>query len=200
MARDKKSGTEPPTQIGNDRTQIENASAPGDPIETPSLFRERQPGAARTTEALSTTDRLAGLDVGGLIELRTLIDQRLPPLSIAQMNLEEEVILQFLQAKELVRRTTTRDTGFDLVPANQQAQVVNSCAAILKTLADAQTALYTAERVKAMEQALEKAFTGMPDEVKKAFVDRYKRLLRELADQKDAKKQSFVRENEVKTA
>lgn len=157
----------------------------GDPVETPSLFRFEKPPAAEE----KPKDSLDALDVAGLIALRSNIDARLPPLSISQMNLEEELLLQYHAAKALVAKAA----GDDTIPTNQKAQVQNSCAAILKTLADAQVAVYSSERVKAIEQALEKAFQGYDDSIKKAFFERYARLVRDFSALKDARNQQFLR-------
>lgn len=156
----------------------------GDPVETPTLFRVK----AAPAEDIPSGDPLDGLDVMGLIALRAQIDARLPPLSISDTNLEEELVLQYHAAKALVA-AAARDVG---VPTNQKAQVQNSCAAILKTLADVKTAVYNSERVQAIQQALEKAFQGETEEVKKRFFERYARLVRESTAQKDSKIQQFA--------
>jgi hypothetical protein len=188
---------EPPDDVQDSPVSTESVRAPdavqappaGDPVETPSLFRDVGPlggDALRGRTAINVAD----LNVKDLLDLRAQVDARLPALNIAEMNLESEVILHYYMAKELAREAATDDQ----VPRNQQAQVMNSCAAILKTLADAQTALYTAERVKCVEAAMERAFSGESEAIKKRFFDRYAAGLRELAASKDTKNQSFIKE------
>lgn len=176
-------------KIGANQEGQEQAPPAGDPIETPSLFRNvGDLGGDRLRS--STSVSLENLDAKALLDLRAQIDARLPALNIADMNLESEVILHYYMAKELAREAATDAS----VPRNQQAQVMNSCASILKQLADAQTALYTAERVKCVEAAMERAFAGESEPVKKRFYDRYSAALRELAASKDTKNQSLIKE------
>lgn len=158
----------------------------GDPVETPSLFRTAPPAADQVPQ--KSADPLDGLDIQGLLALRARIGTKLPPLSIAEMNLEEELVIQYYSAKALVAAVA----GDDLVPTNQKAQVQNSCAAILKTLADVKVAVFSAERVQAIQLALEKAFQGESEEVKKRFFERYARLVRDFTAQKDSKIQQFA--------
>lgn len=158
----------------------------GDPVETPGGFRTRADSAEQVPQ--KSADPLDGLDIQGLLALRARIGTKIPPLSIAEMNLEEELVIQYYSAKALVAAVA----GDDLVPTNQKAQVQNSCAAILKTLADVKVAVFSAERVQAIQLALEKAFQGESEEVKKRFFERYARLVRDFTAQKDSKIQQFA--------
>jgi hypothetical protein len=165
---------------------------PADPIEIPSLFRKAALEGASAGEKAPKKDEVGVLhydptDVNSILAARLKLDQLLPQRSIAEINLEEELILQYFVAKQLVQEAMDDPQ----VQTNQKAQVQNSCAAILKTLAEAQTALFTAERVKAIEQAIQKVWAGEDEVKRRAFFERYKRLVREQTALKDAKTRAF---------
>jgi hypothetical protein len=131
-----------------------------------------------------TSQSLDALGVPGLYALRQEIDARLPPVELSATNLIGELLLQYQVAKSLMAVTLTSEA----VPANQKAQVLNSCTSVLEQVTRTQTALYNAERVKAIESALEKAFEHVPKPVKEAFYERYAKLLAEEVDRKKEKK------------
>ena len=120
-----------------------------------------------------------------LYALRQDIDSRLPPRTLSDVDLVEELLLQYQIAKAMMASVLSQ-AG---VPANQKAQVLNSCASVLEQVTKTQTALYNAERIKAIEQSLEKAFANAPQHVKEAFYTRYEVLLRESAGRRQEKKQ-----------
>ncbi len=164
------------------------AASPGaDPVDTPTLFRPRA-APAPEAPAVEPVDFLIKMGLGELLELRARIDALLPSTDLSDINLESELVMQYHLAKAMMTDASTNVA----VPANQKAQVLNSCAAVLKTLAEAQTSLYDAERVKAIEGAIEKAFKHESSDVRRAFYERYGLLVREAASQKDAKKQRFA--------
>lgn len=121
---------------------------------------------------LPPVDPLEGMDEGQLFELRARIDAALPPISLTDINLESEILQQYRQSRALFTRIQS-DTA---VPANQKAQLANSCSAILKQLLDMQAALYTAERLKAIEQALIKVMREMPRPEQEKFFENYERI------------------------
>jgi hypothetical protein len=84
-----------------------------------------------------------------LLDLRGRIQARLPG-SLADVDLERELVLQLTQGQQLMSKILS-DPG---VPANQRAQVINSCSAILDSLTKRQNATYTSERMKRIEQIL----------------------------------------------
>ena len=62
------------------------------------------------------------------------------------------------------------------VPANQKAQIANSCAGLLQQMTKSQSTIYSAERVKRMEVALLKSLHGMPQDVLEEFLERYEKI------------------------
>jgi uncharacterized protein (UPF0147 family) len=118
---------------------------------------------------------LDNLGLAELLDLRAEIDKRLPARSLAEMDLEEEVLLQFARTKSLYD-TVVEDEN---TPANQRAQVANSCTTILQQLMQMQTKLYGAERVKALEQVLVKVLKTLPEATQQEFFTRYERALEE---------------------
>lgn len=115
---------------------------------------------------------LDGMSLNQLLTLRMRIDEKLPARALKDVDLEEELVIQFQQTKLLLNASLEDDD----VPANQKAQVNNSCAGLLKQLTEMQTQLYSAERVKALESALIKALVVLPEVTQKAFFAEYERI------------------------
>lgn len=114
-------------------------------------------------------DELAGMAQEDLLNLRQKIDARLENQRLADINLERELVLQYQQTKFFLTGIIEDKT----IPANQRAQAINSCSAILQQLIKMQTDLYGAERMKAMEAACVKAMKTMAPEVQEVFLSRY---------------------------
>ena len=95
------------------------------------------------------------------------------PTSLDDVDLMQEVLEQLAHAKRLRDFIATdRET-----PANQKAQVNNSCAQMILQLAKTQTDLYSAERMKKLEACLLKVLKSLPDETVAAFLTAYERAL-----------------------
>lgn len=119
-----------------------------------------------------TIDDLDGMDVDELIGLRDRIDELLPAKRLADVNLAEELVLQFQKLKSLQSKVLDSNTS-----AQQKAAVANSCAAALQQLVRLQTDLHNAERLKTIEQALIHVMREQPDDVQTAFFEKYERVL-----------------------
>lgn len=152
--------------------------SPDKPMFDPAALGEAPQLARRGETDFST------LGVDELLAIRHEIDQRLPALTLAEVDLEGELLLQYHSAKALLARVMDNPG----VPANQKAQVLNTCTSVLEQITRTQTALYNAERIKAMEMALEKTFAGTAQALRQDFFDRYSESLRELASTKKDKK------------
>ncbi len=104
-----------------------------------------------------------------LLELKDLIEQRLPARSLKDMNLAEELIYQFLKTREL-----QSEVLFDMnIEANKQAAVVTACNSSLQHLVKLQSDLHNAERFKALEGMMIEAMKKLPVEVATAFLEEY---------------------------
>lgn len=112
------------------------------------------------------------LDLNALLTLRMRIDEKLPARALADIDLEEELVIQFQQTKKLLSDVLDDEE----VPPNQKAQVANTCSSLLAQLTKMQSELYAAERVKALEAALIKALLTLPEATQKAFFVEYERL------------------------
>jgi hypothetical protein len=112
------------------------------------------------------------MDVAELLELRQRIEARLPARKLEDIDLEQEIVFQYQGSKALLAKVT----GDDGTPANQKAQVANSCASVLDQLLKMQTRIYSAERIKAIEQALVKAVKTLPVEAQQQFFVDYERI------------------------
>lgn len=121
-----------------------------------------------------TIDDLAGLEFEELVTLRAEIDKHLPAVKLSDVNLAQELVLQFQSVKHL--QTSVLALG-SKVSAQQQAAVANSCTSSLAHLVRLQTELHTAERLKTIEQILIQVIRDQPMEFQQAFFDRYERML-----------------------
>ena len=106
------------------------------------------------------------------IDLYNEIKRSLPPHSLQDLDLTEELVLQFMRVKELQTSVLSNDK----IPANQKAQVANAVASILGQLTKLQTDLHTAERFKAIENLMIRYMKRLPVDVVEAFIDEYERL------------------------
>lgn len=112
------------------------------------------------------------LDVSELLQLRDRIDARLPATTLSGMNLEEELVRQYLKVQEL-QAWALEDPD---TPANQRAQVCSTVANTLQHLVRMQTEFHTAERFKAIENLMIKHFKTLPLEVVEAFIKDYEAI------------------------
>ncbi len=110
-------------------------------------------------------------DTGELLLLRNRIDSMLPPMTMASMNLEEEIVKQFMTVQALQSKTLA---GND--ESNKKAAVVNACASALQNLAKLQIELHTAERFKTIENLIIKHVKSLPLETAQKFMDDYSNL------------------------
>jgi hypothetical protein len=151
--------------------------------EKPGLFDRdklsRMPQGSQGGGALVPLEQLS---LHALLDLRAQIDERLPARSLGEIDLEEELLLQFARTKSLFEAVVEDDK----TPANQRAQVANSCSAILEQLVKMEAKLYSSERVKALEQVLVRALKTLPEAQQVAFFERYERALDELGLAKSA--------------
>lgn len=118
--------------------------------------------------------RLESLGEAALIDLRAQLDNHLT-LKLSDLNLAEELALQFKQAKALYNDIATDDD----IAANQKAQVLNTVTNIIATITKSQTELYNAERLKKLETAVLKALKTLPLPEQEAFFELYKGYLSE---------------------
>ena len=115
---------------------------------------------------------LEEFNVAELIELLKRVKARLPATKLKDLDLEEELVLHFLDLKELMTVVLYDDD----TPANQKAQIANTCASLLQQMTKSQATLYSAERVKRMEVALLKSLHGMPQDILEDFLERYEKI------------------------
>lgn len=136
------------------------------------VFSEDKP-----KEKLDTGPAL-GLDLKAypvhlLLGLRAEIDAVLPPMRLSEINLEEQLMIQFHTARAL--QTATLAESF--TESNKKAQVVNTTASTLQALIKMQTDFHTAERFKKIETILIEALRGFPEDLTHKFFEQYERDL-----------------------
>lgn len=111
---------------------------------------------------------LDSYDEAELLQLKSRVSALLP-LSLASVNLEEELLTQLSSAKALLADSID-------APANQRSQVSNSITTILKQLVDLQTSITTTETIKRIERNLLEALKEFP-ELQDRFMESYEEAL-----------------------
>lgn len=115
---------------------------------------------------------IAKMGLEELLALKEQIEALLPPSQLTDLDLEREIVMQYHRAKTLL----TLVAADAATPANQKAQVANSCAAALESLVKMQTKLYSAERQKAIEQILIRTLKTLPTAAQEQFFADYELL------------------------
>lgn len=132
-------------------------------------------GPADTPEVynpfLAYTNLIKDFNVRELLMLRDEIDKKLPARSLKDLDLDQELIHQYLKTKEL-QQTVLEGAS----PDNQKAQVANAVASILQSIIKMQGDLHTAERFKALEAMMISAIALMPPDAAEKFVLDYEAL------------------------
>lgn len=111
-----------------------------------------------------------------LISYMSEIRKRLPPLSIAEINLEEQLLMQYHSLQELFNEVRNDDK----TPVNQRAQVANSLQSALANLTKLQMDVYSSERLKMIEKLIIRMLRTLPEEAAVAFLDDYEAALKDL--------------------
>lgn len=127
----------------------------------------------RGEETSTSPFRWSALPLETLLRYLDEIRQVLPATTLLDMNMEEELILQF-QAVRTLQNTILDDLS---VPANQKAQVANSVASVLGSIADLQNKVYSSERFKRIETLLIRHLNKLPEDVAAAFLEDYEQLV-----------------------
>lgn len=108
-----------------------------------------------------------------LLQILAQILEILPAKQLKDMNLEEEIVLQYRTAKAL-QDDVVNDS---LMAPNHKAQIMNSVASTLQMLVKMQSEYYTAERLKKIEMALVRTLNAWPHEQSEQFLDAYAEIL-----------------------
>lgn len=111
---------------------------------------------------------LDSMEQADLLHLRAQIEARLKNLTLEDVNLVKETLIQLQLARQLQADANKKDSA---TPMNQRAQVQNSLSNIITTLAKVQMELYTSERIKRIQSVVVKVMKRQSEEVQKAFFD-----------------------------
>lgn len=114
------------------------------------------------------------LSESDLYDLRHELDLRLQ-LDLGQLNLAEELALQFRQAKAMLHAVQNDDD----IPTNQKSQMLNSTRSMLTDIVKQQEIVWSAERLKIFEVAFVKASALLSAEAREAFFDLYGKFLKD---------------------
>jgi hypothetical protein len=94
------------------------------------------------------------------------------PLTGDNINLKDEVLSQYNQAKKMLHEATYDSS----VPLNQKAQLLNSLSTIISTLIKQQQELFNLEQLRKIEGTLVTVLKNYPD-VQTEFLAEYERVL-----------------------
>ena len=140
------------------------------------MFDSSKVGANRASQDTpyngASLPEISHLNQEELVTLYDLVSSRLPPMKLAHLNMEEELVLQLYRAKAL----QTKSMEDDNIPANQKAQVMNSVASVIGDLIRLQERLFNAERFKAIEAILLESLKMLPKAQTEAFIIEYAKL------------------------
>lgn len=123
---------------------------------------------------------LAAMTLEELLDLRDRIDKHLPPRTISDINMEEELLLQLASLRALsnkIANVGSEDGEGSGVPLNQRAQLANSITSVLKSLIDRQVEVFSSERFKRIENLLVRHLRRQSSEFAKAFLDEYEQII-----------------------
>lgn len=108
------------------------------------------------------------MSVPELLALRQAITEKLPNIALKDLDLEQELVMQYETLKRLQEEVLSDPD----IPANQRAQVANAVGTNLQSLAKMQVQQYTGERFKQIEMLLINLLNTWPPEmVEKFFVE-----------------------------
>lgn len=122
-------------------------------------------------EPVSSKTDVDSMSQEELLALRAKIDSKLTGIRLSDMNLEQETLIQYKQAKQLQLDANATGEGANAVPMNQRAQVQNSLASLLKDLAKMQMELHDSESLKRLRAAVIKVVRMQPKEFQDQFFD-----------------------------
>lgn len=128
----------------------------------------QEPVVAKVSAVVLMLPQIEALSETELSELRHEIDLRLH-LELGELNLAEELALQFRQAKALLFEIAKdNDT-----PVSQKAQILNSARAQLSDIVKQQAEVWNMGRLKKYEVAFVKAAATLSTEAREIFFDLY---------------------------
>jgi hypothetical protein len=108
-----------------------------------------------------------------LIRFMDEIRACLPSTKLSEMNLEEELVLQYHTVRALQNDVLQQEE----IPLNQRAQLANSVSSVLSKLADLQNEIYSSERFKVVENLLIRMLSRLPENVAAQFLAEYEDAL-----------------------
>jgi hypothetical protein len=109
------------------------------------------------------------LNIPQLLILRAKIEERMPASSLKDLNLEQELVYQYVQVKNILADLQENSLG----TAANLAQLSNSIASALAQLVRLQGELYNSERFKGIEQLLVKMLREWPAKNINKFFEAY---------------------------
>lgn len=145
--------------------------------ETAPFYPENSPEAPKSSGlkdfSLDKSDNASKYDLekmsqSELLALHSKIEARITGKRLSEVNLEQELLLQYQKAKVLQEDANKPNAD---VPMNQRAQVQNSLGNLLERLGKMQIELYSSEALKRLKAAVIKVVKAQPKEFQAAFFE-----------------------------
>ena len=136
------------------------------------MFDEKKAEAVKAKIDGGDKSPLLEMSFDQLRVLRNEINAILPTERLENLNLEQELVEQYLNIKGVMAGLLVDQD----VPANQQASVANSVVTTLQQLVKLQQDLRREQTFKIMEACLVEALKVLPDAVQEQFYAEYERL------------------------
>ena len=151
---------------------------PGVDLATPALnlaaLRKTEKTVNRADAGVTNLNAMTELQ---LLNLRQEIDMKLPSKALADLDMEAELVAQYMLAK-LLQNNVHQDSEKG-VTDKEKGQLLRMATTTLESLIKLQNSTYTSERIKHIEVALAAAFAEVPIEVKQVFYTKYEALVNE---------------------
>lgn len=132
------------------------------------LFTDDNAGFKMEATNKRVPSTLKDLNEGELLKLREEIYALLPVKTLNELDLTQEVVLQYRAALNLQNEVLEGNEE-----SNKKAQVLNTCSSALQSLVKMQGDFYTPERLKSIESRLMKALLKVPKEQLVEFFNWY---------------------------
>lgn len=137
-----------------------------------SLIKSQKPYESAEGSANTTALLLGQMDIAELLLLRAEIDVLLPATALKDMDLEEELVIQYQTLKSMQKDVLDDES----IPANQRAQVANAVGSTLQSLMKMQSDVYSSERFKKLETSLIHLLNEWPEDQTLKFFERYEAI------------------------
>ena len=125
----------------------------------------------------STLEReIASMSVVDLLQIRALVDAKLPMKHLKDIDLSSELVIQVLALQQAQQKALADEN----TPTNQLSQAMSALTSALSTLVKLQADTYTSERLKKIETILIETLSELPQDLQLKFIEAYEAALEQV--------------------